>query len=64
MLNEESEREELRTFGPLVAGLLGNLRKGDMSAADQLWDVGQTLSEDKRKELEKLVHAELDKLDM
>lgn len=54
---------EQETFGALAADLLRRLRQGDMHAADLLWDVGSQLPEAKRKELEKLVHVELDKLD-
>lgn len=55
---------EEQTFGALAASLLDRLRKGDMHAADLLWDVGSQLPEDKRRELEKLVHVELDKHDL
>lgn len=55
--------DEEQTFGRLAASLLQRLRQGDMHAADMLWDVGTQLEPDKRQQLEKLVHAELDKLD-
>ena len=56
--------DDERQFGTLVAGLLDRLQKGDMQAADQLWDVGGTLPEDKRKQLEERVHEILDKFDL
>jgi hypothetical protein len=56
--------EELK-FGPEIADWLKRLRDGDINAADALYDLSSnTLTPDKQQALEKLVHIELDKLEM